>query len=45
VGIVASYALISKFLTAITIASAVSTVLVLVVVGLIAQKMEEKKDA
>ena len=45
VGLVASYALIGKFLTAITVASAVSTLLVLVVVGLIAQKMEAKKDA
>ncbi|GAT62182.1 CidA/LrgA family protein [Paludibacter jiangxiensis] len=45
VGLIASYALIGKFLTAITIASAVSTVLVLVVVALIAQKMEGKKDA
>jgi len=45
VGLIASYALIGKFLTAITVASAVSTVLVLVVVALIAQKMEGKKDA
>lgn len=45
VGLVASYAIIGKFLTAITVASAVSTLLVLAVVGWVAQKMEAKKDA
>lgn len=44
VGLVASYAIIGKFLTAITVASGVSTLLVLTVVGWIAQKMETKKN-
>ena len=42
VGLVASYSLIGKFITAISIASAASTVLVVAVVGFIAQKMEGK---
>ncbi|MBP1640293.1 MAG: CidA/LrgA family protein [Bacteroidetes bacterium] len=42
VGLIASYTLISKYLTAISIASAGSTVLVVAVVGVIAQKMESK---
>jgi holin-like protein len=44
VGLVASYALIGRFLTAITVASAVSTILVLVSVGWIVQKMEARKN-
>jgi holin-like protein len=44
VGLVASYALIGKFLTAIAVASAISTLLVIIIVGWIAQKMETKKD-
>lgn len=40
VGLIASYSLVSKYLAAILVASIVSTVLVIVVVGMIEQKLE-----
>lgn len=43
VGLIASYSLVSKYLTAILVASIVSTVLVIVVVGVVEQKLEAKK--
>lgn len=43
VGLIASYSLVSKYLTAILVASIVSTVLVIVVVGMIEQKLEGKR--
>lgn len=43
VGLIASYSLVSKYLTAILVASIVSTVLVIVVVGIVEQKLEAKK--
>ena len=43
VGLIASYSLVSKYLAAILVASIVSTVLVIVVVGMIEQKLEGKR--
>jgi len=43
VGLISSYTLIGKYLTAIVVASLISTVLIIAVVGLIAQKMEKNK--
>lgn len=45
VGLIASYSLVSKYLTAILVASIVSTVLVIIVVGIVEQKLEAKKGA
>lgn len=44
VGFITSYALISKYITAIVVASAVSTVLIIVVVGLLMQRFESKQS-
>ena len=43
VGLIASYSLVSKYRAAILVASIVSTVLVIVVVGMIEQKLEGKR--
>ena len=43
VGLIASYSLVSKYLAAILVSSIVSTVLVIVVVGMIEQKLEGKR--
>lgn len=43
VGLVTSYALIGKYLAAIVVASAISTILVIAVVGLLTQKMVKKQ--
>lgn len=45
VGLIASYSLVSKYLTAILVASIVSTVLVIIVVGIVEQKLEAKKGS
>ena len=44
VGLIASYSLMSKYLTAIIVASLVSTVLVIVVVGIVEQKLESRRS-
>ena len=43
VGLITSYTLLSRYLLAIIVASLVSTVLVIAVVGLVEQKLESKK--
>ena len=43
VGLITSYTLLSRYMTAIIVASLVSTVLVIAVVGLVEQKLESKK--
>lgn len=43
VGIIASYDILSRNMTAIIVASAVSTVLIIAVVGLVQQKMEDRR--
>lgn len=45
VGLIASYSLVSKYLTAILVASIVSTILVIIVVGIVEQKLEAKKGS
>lgn len=45
VGLITSYTLLSRYMLAIIVASLVSTVLVIAVVGLLEQKLESKKDA
>ena len=45
VGLITSYTLLSRYMLAIIVASLVSTVLVIAVVGLLGQKLESKKDA
>ena len=43
VGLITSYTLLSRYMLAIIVASLVSTVLVIAVVGLVEQKLESKK--
>ena len=43
VGLITSYTLLSRYMLAISVASLVSTVLVIAVVGLVEQKLESKK--
>ena len=43
VGLITSYTLMSRYMLAIIVASLVSTVLVIAVVGLVEQKLESKK--
>ena len=43
VGLITSYTLLSRYMLAIIVASLVSTVLVIAVVGLVGQKLESKK--
>ena len=43
VGLITSYTLLSRYMLAIIVASLVSTVLVIAVVGLVVQKLESKK--
>ena len=43
VGLITSYTLLSRYMLAIIVASLVSTVLVIAVVGLVEQKLEAKK--
>lgn len=43
VGLITSYSLLSRYMLAIIVASLVSTVLVIAVVGLVEQKLESKK--
>ena len=43
VGLIPSYTLLSRYMLAIIVASLVSTVLVIAVVGLVEQKLESKK--
>lgn len=43
VGLISSYTLLSRYMLAIIVASLVSTVLVIAVVGLVEQKLESKK--
>ena len=45
VGLITSYTLLSRYMLAIIVASLVSTILVIAVVGLVEQKLEAKKDA
>ena len=43
VGLITSYTLLSRYMTAIIVASLVSTVLVIAAVGLVEQKLESKR--
>ena len=45
VGLITSYTLLSRYMLAIIVASLVSTILVIAVVGLVEQKLESKKDS
>ena len=45
VGLITSYTLLSRYMLAIIVASLVSTVLVIAVVGLVEQKLESKRDS
>lgn len=45
VGLITSYTLLSRYAGAIIVASLVSTVLVIAVVGLVEQKLESKKNS
>jgi len=44
VGLITSYALIGKYIAAIVVASAISTILVIAVVGWLTQKLEKRKS-
>ena len=45
VGLITSYTLLSRYMLVIIVASLVSTVLVIAVVGLVEQKLESKRDS